>query len=652
MNKILRNGPDIEVAFASGAKRQRIAAQRDALLAVTTPGAPVAVPDERPPASSSEAAALLSGGAPLGPSRTTPVPEVPPAAPGTAPRGGLKALLRPVVAMMYRIATPALRPLAFRLRAHMTRLVMHDLHHLHHHSLAVLQHTATTLQAQLNAAQERRHQELLAQLGMLREEAQRPNGLLLDLQQADREHRLQYTALLHAQQELHAQTVASTASVTRDINVLTQRVTSDFSMWEQRVSRDFTTWEQRVFNLMTTLTERMSGDMGRLSDHVSGDMSRLAERVSGDFGMLSDSVSSDFMELTNRLSDEQITLREKVANEPHEPVLQPQQAHADMPRQMEHIVALLTTQGSLEHDAISLSKALLEEMQQRGQDVAQRLDRIEQYSMTSARRAFVQCAGDEVMVRTEVGYVLCAGADHAVLASLVDTGELERGTRLLIQRFLQPGNTFVDVGANVGMHTLAAGRAMQGRGKIIAFEPFEQTKRLLEKSVWLNGFEHFTDIHQAAVSDTAGTHPFFLGKASGHHSLFPVLGSSEQGAARTDVATVRLEQVVGSAFVDLIKIDVEGAELEVLAGAKSVIARNPDIALIVEFGPEHLRRTGHSVQDWLAQFTGLGLEYRVINPDTGLLEAWPLEALERSVSVNLFMAAAHSAAWAKAQVQA
>src|SRR5262245_35477031 len=275
-----------------------------------------------------------------------------------------------------------------------------------------------------------------------------------------------------------------------------------------------------------------------------------------------------------------------------------------------------------------------------------RLDLIEQYSAVTARRVAMNCGAGEVLVKTEVGFLLCAATDHALLSCLLETGELERGTRILIQKYLRPGNVFIDVGANVGMHTLAAARAMQGQGKIIAFEPFEPTMRMLEKSIWMNGFSSMTEIHQAAVSNAAGRQQLFIGATSGHHSLFALEPSPNNAQGPVEVPLVRLDSVIAAGQrIDLMKIDAEGAELEVIEGAVSLIADNPEIALIVEFGPSHLRRTGRTPSQWLDSFNQLGLYYRVINNESGALEKWSLDALEQVESVNLFFARPESPAW-------
>ncbi len=274
------------------------------------------------------------------------------------------------------------------------------------------------------------------------------------------------------------------------------------------------------------------------------------------------------------------------------------------------------------------------------------LARVENYSYASARRVALPCGGTDMLVKTEAGYIMCANTDLSVLSTLVETGDLERGTRLLIQSLLRPGDVFVDVGANIGMHTLAGGHAMAAQGTIIAFEPFEPTRRLLEKSLWMNGLGPITRLHGCAVSDHAGSHPLFLGQSSGHHSLFAHGGEDVPAQGQVEVRTVRLDDVVEAGLrVTLLKIDAEGAELAVLMGAAATLRNSPDIALIVEFGPSHLRATGQDGAAWLAAFEAFGFEHRAIDPASGALARCTLAGLEAEESTNLFFARPGSAAW-------
>lgn len=258
------------------------------------------------------------------------------------------------------------------------------------------------------------------------------------------------------------------------------------------------------------------------------------------------------------------------------------------------------------------------------------------------RQAVVYGGNGETLIRTHVGHVLCASNDYGPIANLTKNGESEPGVRSVIEKLLKPGDTFIDVGANLGLHTLAAARAMRGQGSIIAFEPFEPTKRLLEKTVWINGYSDIVQIHQTAVGKN-GSRTLFLGPASGHHSLFPL--SSISSAPTAQVSCITLDSVIpNNSRINLIKIDVEGAELEVLEGAESIIKQNPEIAIIAEYGCSHIRRSGRTEKDWFSQFERLGLTWRVINAETGALENWSLEELN-SILVNLLFARPNSYIW-------
>jgi FkbM family methyltransferase len=300
----------------------------------------------------------------------------------------------------------------------------------------------------------------------------------------------------------------------------------------------------------------------------------------------------------------------------------------------------LATIGAESHESLVIQS----------QAVLPRLDRIEEYSTISARRFAIACDDGQALVRTSVGFVLCSLADHALLAALAESGELEPGTRILIASFLNPGDTFVDVGANIGLHTLAAARNVENQGQVIAFEPFAETAQMLSKTMWMNGFTDITTVYQAAVSDAPGDLLLHLGNTSGHHSLFSLGADEATSSAAVAVPVVTLDESLESGSpIDLIKIDVEGAELEVLKGAADTLAANPDVALIVEFGPSHIARSGHTVEDWFSTFDDLGMEYRVIDPMTGELTIRSQVELRDSETENLFFSYPSSTAWDRIQ---
>ena len=265
------------------------------------------------------------------------------------------------------------------------------------------------------------------------------------------------------------------------------------------------------------------------------------------------------------------------------------------------------------------------------------------------RRVVACCGSEEVLVRTDVGYVVCVPRDHALLIRLLEGGRGD-GTLLLIQRLLKPGDVFIDVGADVGVDTLAAARAMQGIGRIVAFEPCEPTRRRLEKSVELNGFSRIVEIHQVAVSNLMGRQRVVQGAARDHHTRSSLPVQADMHRAPIDVECVTLDEIMASEpVVSLIRINVHGAELDVLDGSRSLIQRNEEMALVVNFERDHLRRTGRTTREWLARFEALGLVPRVIDDETGVAASWSAEKLEHVESVDLLFARPGVEVWRKAE---
>jgi FkbM family methyltransferase len=179
----------------------------------------------------------------------------------------------------------------------------------------------------------------------------------------------------------------------------------------------------------------------------------------------------------------------------------------------------------------------------------------------------------------------------------------------LAQRLLSPGDVFVDGGAHVGTFSLAAAVAVGSGGRVIACEPDPVTAGLLRANVALNRFS-WVDVHEVALSDHAGAALFRpVGTASGLSSLVPRPGAPSTDAAGADVevATATLDDLVGvhHGRVRLLKLDVEGAEVQALRGATRLLTGDrPDLILEVE--PTHLARQGSTLGELEALLTDAG----------------------------------------------
>lgn len=145
-------------------------------------------------------------------------------------------------------------------------------------------------------------------------------------------------------------------------------------------------------------------------------------------------------------------------------------------------------------------------------------------------------------------------------------GQYERSKMELFRQWVKEGMAVVDVGANLGDFTFVAAKAVGPTGKVVAFEPDPQNIRWLTKSVIRNGFKNI-EVRQEALSVAEGTAPFFLSDVSGWHSL---KGAETMPPGERASITVQTRPLDALAFdrMDVVKVDVEGAEYEVLCGAE------------------------------------------------------------------------------------
>lgn len=153
-------------------------------------------------------------------------------------------------------------------------------------------------------------------------------------------------------------------------------------------------------------------------------------------------------------------------------------------------------------------------------------------------------------------------------------GSYEYDKQKLFVKTIKEGSVVYDIGAHVGFYTLLASVLVGPRGKVIAFEPLPRNIRYLKEHVRLNRCDNVL-IVEAAVGDESGIASFEEGTNSYTSHL------SSKGCIK--VRTVNLDDLVLSGEIplpDYMKIDVEGAELSVLSGAKSILSNyHPTIFL-------------------------------------------------------------------------
>jgi FkbM family methyltransferase len=156
---------------------------------------------------------------------------------------------------------------------------------------------------------------------------------------------------------------------------------------------------------------------------------------------------------------------------------------------------------------------------------------------------------------------------HARSEKYYWTGAHERHVQEALAGLLRPGMTFWDVGAHVGFFSLLASRFVTSTGHVEAFEPFPPNQVRLTTSIELNQASNVS-VHGVALSAASGTASFHASSSSLMGSLVP-----NGSGRRMPVPCMRADDAMATIRApDVVKIDVEGAELAVLRGASRMLA--------------------------------------------------------------------------------
>jgi FkbM family methyltransferase len=182
------------------------------------------------------------------------------------------------------------------------------------------------------------------------------------------------------------------------------------------------------------------------------------------------------------------------------------------------------------------------------------------------------------------------------------------------------GGVALDVGANVGAYALLFGRWVRPGGRVYAFEPAPDAFDGLSRHVALNGLGDVVTPVRAAAAGASGTASLRVDGISGANRL-----SEGDGGGSIDVEAVTIDDFCARKGIrpSIIKIDVEGAELEVLRGARETIRiGGDDLALFVEMHPSIWREMGISAADLQAELASQGLRAESLRPTS---DPWALE---------------------------
>jgi FkbM family methyltransferase len=200
----------------------------------------------------------------------------------------------------------------------------------------------------------------------------------------------------------------------------------------------------------------------------------------------------------------------------------------------------------------------------------------------------------------------CALGD-SVGRILTVVGTIEAAEREFVRQFLKPNDIFFDVGANLGLFTLTAARRVGPSGYVYAFEPSQREARYLRHNLELNHLTNVTIVTQA-VSDQRGTARFAIATDGGNNSLMKNAHPQQRIQTWQEVEVTTLDAFITAHTVpriNLLKIDVEGGEVNVLRGAANLLNSPQPPTILCEFcdvTAAGFNSTGRALYDTFVSF--------------------------------------------------
>jgi len=226
-----------------------------------------------------------------------------------------------------------------------------------------------------------------------------------------------------------------------------------------------------------------------------------------------------------------------------------------------------------------------------------------------------------VMSRAKPEFVHIDG--HALFLDPLDSLRLslqpyEPNETEVIKRYVRTGDTVVDVGANIGYHTLLFAKLVGPDGKVFAFEPEPATFTLLTKNSAVNAYQNVQLINKAGMDTTRVTRLYLATSNLADHRIYD---SGEQ-RQWIEISAVKLDDYFEAyeSHIDFIKMDIQGAEGLALQGMRYLLRTHRRVKILTEFWPAGLRKCGTDAVWYLRSLAELGFRLCRIRDSAPLTE--------------------------------
>lgn len=226
---------------------------------------------------------------------------------------------------------------------------------------------------------------------------------------------------------------------------------------------------------------------------------------------------------------------------------------------------------------------------------------------------------------------LPVGYNRTFQAYIVKEGWEPETTRLF-KKLAKAGDVIVDIGANIGYYTLLSAKIVGSRGKVYAFEPDPINYKILARNIRLNNLSNVV-AERKAVSDKIGTLDLYLDSQDmGAHTIY----KTKKRTKTVAVESITLDKYFeGNGHpINIIKMDIEGAEMAALIGMGDILRMNRGIKLFIEFFLPWIRRAGILPEEFVSfLFQDYGFKITVIEDYTGNIKSEKVESASELLNI-------------------
>jgi FkbM family methyltransferase len=186
--------------------------------------------------------------------------------------------------------------------------------------------------------------------------------------------------------------------------------------------------------------------------------------------------------------------------------------------------------------------------------------------------------------------------DKGISKELTLLASREKEHSLILKNELKSGMAALDIGANIGYYSVMMGKIVGGNGKVYAVEPSVSNYHMLNLNLHLNNMEKVVEAFNLGISSRTGTGKFYLSEKSNWHTFYPKVHSNDLTESLKDTTPVDVPVITvkdfsaGKRKIDLIRMDIEGYEVEVLDSIAPMLQNN-------EFSPKILFEVHRSRYD-------------------------------------------------------